>query len=128
MKKFIISAFLTVLMCGFTSCSDEPKSTDESNDINTEKLQSKDINDQITNFKKALKWINLPENQPTAEERLVLGSELSDGNKERLYAPAKELIYASGMDDATFLALTNHERDKVINLGFKVYVSLINNN
>lgn len=128
MKKFIISAALTVVMCGFTSCSDEPKSTDESNSITTEKLQSKDIDSQIAYFKEALKWINLPENQPTAEERLVLGSELSDNCKERLLGPAKELIYASGMDDDTFFALTNHERDKIINLGFKVYVSLINNN
>lgn len=128
MKKIIISAALTVVMCGFASCSDEPKSTGESNEITTEKLQSKEATEEIANFKNALKLINLPENQPTAEERLVLGSELSDANKERLLGPAKKLISAYGIDETKMIAITNNERDKILNLGFKAYVSLTANN
>ncbi len=128
MKKFIISVALTAVFCGFTSCSEEHKSTDDSKENPTEKLQSKDATSEIANFRQALKTINLPENQPTAEERLALGSELSDANKERLLGPAKKLIYAYGIDEAKMIAITNNERDKIINLGFKAFVSLTANN
>ena len=124
MKKILFYTACSVALCSFYSCSNDEKTTEQSNQVTIAKSNVDDAKKEIDEFRAALKMISLPENQPTQEEKIRLGSELSDHGKKLLLPAAKDLIYASGVTENQLNSQTNNDINEILNMGFKVYVDL----
>lgn len=128
MKKKIIYATLSLAFFSLYSCSDESQSMKQSNQSTLKTQSIVDSKNELADFRAALREINLPENQPTPEEKALIGSELSSSNKQRLLPAAKKLIYSTGVTEAQLNEETNNDIDQIIHKGLKLYVNLTSNN